>query len=93
MTCFPSARFCSMGQGHLSLQRDENQECLKHWPAEEPSQEGAEHRNLLFSINELVECILGDNVATDKPDGRVEIQGLLAEDGAGEHQVVPALHT
>lgn len=48
--------------------------------------------NLLSSINELVECISGDNVATDEPDGRVEIHGLLAEDGAGEHRVVPALH-
>lgn len=31
-------------------------------------------------------------MATDEPDGRVEIQGVLAEDGVSEHQVVPALH-
>lgn len=48
MMHFPSAMFCSMGQEHLSLQRDENQECLKRWPAEEPSQEGAEHGELTF---------------------------------------------
>lgn len=42
-------------------------------------------RNLLSSVNELVECISGDDMATDELDGRVGIRRLLAEDGAGEH--------
>lgn len=39
----------------------------------------------LSSINELVEGVPGDHVATDELDGRVGIGGLLPEDGAGEH--------
>lgn len=41
--------------------------------------------NLLSSINELVEGVPGDHVATDELDGRVGVRGLLPEDGAGEH--------
>lgn len=62
------------------------------WPAGTPGQEGGATGNLLSSVNELVEGISGDHVTTDELDGRVGIRGLLAEDGAGKHRVVPALH-
>lgn len=41
--------------------------------------------NLLSTVNELVECISGDDMATNELDGRVGIRRLLAEDGAREH--------
>lgn len=41
--------------------------------------------NLLSSINELVECISRDDMATNELDGRVGIRRLLTEDGAREH--------
>ena len=41
--------------------------------------------NSLSSINEFVECISRDDMATDELDGRVGIRCLLAEDGARKH--------
>lgn len=47
--------------------------------------------DLLPSIGELVECVSGDDVATDELHGRIALGGLLPQNGAGKHRVVPAL--
>lgn len=46
---------------------------MSGWLAGEASQEEQGTGNLLSSVNELVECISGDNVATNELDGRVGI--------------------
>lgn len=46
--------------------------------------------DLLPRIGEFVEGISGDDVATDELHGRVAFRGLLPENRAGKHRVVPA---
>lgn len=72
MIRFPSAGFCSMGQyGHFSLQGKTKQE-HQGWPGK-PGQDGTRQGDLLSSIDELVECISGDDMATDELDRGVGI--------------------
>ena len=48
---------------------------------------------LLSSIGELVQGVSGDDVAADELHRRVALRGLLPQDGAGKHGVVPTLLT
>lgn len=47
--------------------------------------------DLLPSVCQFVEGVSGDDVAADELHGWIALRGLLPEDGAGEHRVVPAL--
>lgn len=41
--------------------------------------------NLLPPIDELVECVPGDDMPADEFDRRIGVSCLLAKDGAGKH--------